>query len=415
MSTYKRGTVYWYEFEFKGERVRESTYQGNGKVALNMQAAHRARLVTQSQARDAARERLDCAEVLTCHECEKLFNADKAVRKEDTTFCSAKCVGVWGKARSMPTLKGFLDDRFVPAAKVTHKAKPKTYIYYRQGAAMLKRSKLSEIRLDELTGEHAGQFEAEFGHLSPSGINMGLRTLRRALNLAYQWGQIERPVKVALAKGENQRDRVLTEDELTAYLPACPQPWRDAATMIAEEGMRPGEVVVVRWEHLFMGDDTGLIRVVDGKSKAAKRILPMTPVVLAMLKARWEAQGKPATGFVFASESKAGHIGEQNIKRYHAAALEASKVAPFVPYCLRHTALTRIAAAAGGDPFSVARIAGHSSITISQKYVHPEAETIEQVFAKLSLANAARKELLPESPTVGEGEIMVLEGVVLSG
>jgi len=47
---------------------------------------------------------------------------------------------------------------------------------------------------------------------------------------------------------------------------------------------------------------------------------------------------------------------------------------------------------------------------------HYEAEDVtQQVFAKLSLANAARKELLPESPTVGEGEIMVLEGVVLSG
>jgi hypothetical protein len=47
---------------------------------------------------------------------------------------------------------------------------------------------------------------------------MGLRTLRRSLNLAYAWGVIEKPVKVELAKGENQRDRVLNTDELKAYL-----------------------------------------------------------------------------------------------------------------------------------------------------------------------------------------------------
>ena len=137
-----------------------------------------------------------------------------------------------------------------------------TVRYYRQGADMLKRSKLAELRLDELTDEHAQQFAAENRHLSPSGINRGLRTLRRALNLAYQWNQLEKPVKVELAKGENQRERVLTDDELAAYLAACSQPWRDAASIISEEGMRPGEVFALRWPHVFIGErwnwlDTG--------------------------------------------------------------------------------------------------------------------------------------------------------------
>ena len=125
---------------------------------------------------------------------------------------------------------------------------------------MLNRSKLANLRLDEVTNEHARQFAAEFHKLSASGINRGLRTLRRALNLAYAWGQIDRVVKVELAKGERQRDRVLTEEELAAYLEACPQPWKDAAYTISEEGMRPGEVFSLRWLHLLIGEDgTGLI------------------------------------------------------------------------------------------------------------------------------------------------------------
>jgi integrase len=383
MGVYKRGGYYWYRFMWKNERVCESTKQGNDKEARKMEAAHRARLAKREEEEDVARERLGCAEVLTCHECEKLFNADKALRKESNVFCTPKCGSAWGKARTMPTLEGFLDGRFVPDAETTHKGKGKTVQYYRQGAAMLKRSKLADLRLDELTGEHVGWFAAEFARLSPSGINMGLRTLRRALNLAFAWGVIEKPVKVELAKGENQRDRVLSTDELVAYLEKCPQPWRDAATIIADEGMRPGEVFVLTWEHIFMGEEeTGLIRVADGKSKAARRVLPITPRVFGLLKGRHEAQGSPAEGWIFPSKSKHGHLEVQTAKRQHATALEGSGVDPFVPYVLRHTALTRLGKAARGDVFALAKIAGHSSITITQKYVHPEEETIGEVFSR---------------------------------
>jgi hypothetical protein len=233
MSTYKRGDVYWYKFMWKSKVVRESTKQGNDKVAKQMESAHRTRLAKQAKEEDAARERLGCKAVATCHECERLFNEDKAIRKETNVFCTARCAAQWNKTRTMPTLQQFLDDRFVPDAETRHKGKPMTIRYYRQGAQMLTRSRLAGVRLDELTGEHAQQFAAEYSKLSPSGINRGLRTLRRALNLAYQWNQLDKPVKVELAKGENQRDRVLTESELAAYLSACPQPWQDVASIIA--------------------------------------------------------------------------------------------------------------------------------------------------------------------------------------
>jgi hypothetical protein len=96
---------------------------------------------------------------------------------------------------------------------------------------MIKRSTLANLRLDELTEEHAQVYAAEFRHLSPSGINRGLRTLRRALNLAFKWNIIDKPVKVELAKGEVQRDRVLSATELNAYLSKYQQPWRDCAAI----------------------------------------------------------------------------------------------------------------------------------------------------------------------------------------
>jgi len=41
---YKRGKIYWYKFMWNGALVRESTKQGNDKVARQMESAHRTKL-----------------------------------------------------------------------------------------------------------------------------------------------------------------------------------------------------------------------------------------------------------------------------------------------------------------------------------------------------------------------------------
>lgn len=52
---------------------------------------------------------------------------------------------------------------------------------------------------------------------------------------------------------------------------------------------------------------------------------------------------------------------------------------------VRHTALTR-RAEAGCDVFTLARIAGHSSITITERYVHPQADALERAFQQTTKA-----------------------------
>ena len=47
MSVYKQGKkgIYWYEFVFRGKRVRQSTRQRNANVARQMEATHRTALL----------------------------------------------------------------------------------------------------------------------------------------------------------------------------------------------------------------------------------------------------------------------------------------------------------------------------------------------------------------------------------
>ena len=370
---FKRGKkgIYWYRFQWNGKLIRESTKQTNDKVARQMESAHRT----------------------------SLAKGEVGIREKKPAL----------------TLREFLKEKFLPDAETNHAAKPRTLRYYKQGANMLLKSDLAGLRLDELTDEHAQDFKTEYSGLSASGINRGLRTLRRALNLAHKWRKLEHPVKITLASGERQRDRVLTEEETDAYLNASPQPWKDCATIIVEQGFRPGEVFVLKWEHVFFSKDgTGMIQIVDGKSKAARRILPMTPKVYALLKARHKASGSPEEGWIFPTASREGNFNQHTAKDQHAKALKDagfeteekahSNNRPFsffVPYVLRHTALTRIGESCN-DPFTLMRIAGHSTITMTQRYIHPQDEAIEKVFANLAAKNSkSGTKKPPQSSGVG--------------
>jgi integrase len=97
--------------------------------------------------------------------------------------------------------------------------------------------------------------------------------------------------------------------------------------------MRPGEVFALCWPHVLLNGSGGLIQVAEGKTKAARRILPMVPEVYAALKSRWEGQGKPTDGWVFPSGSREGHFNKDAAKDQHRKALDDSKVKDFEPYC----------------------------------------------------------------------------------
>lgn len=96
-----------------------------------------------------------------------------------------------------------------------------------------------------------------------------------------------------------------------------------------------------------------------------------------------------------AKRSRFGDFNKDTAKDQHRKAIEranakakaehAKEIQPFQPYILRHTALTQLANA-GCDVFTLARIAGHSSITITQRYVHPQADAIERAFLQVGQA-----------------------------
>lgn len=78
--------------------------------------------------------------------------------------------------------------------------------------------------------------------------------------------------------------RVITFEEQAAYLSKAGQPLRDIAEIMLDTGMRPEEVFRIRVENVDLKQKA--IFNPFGKTKAARRTIPMTEDILLLLKNR---------------------------------------------------------------------------------------------------------------------------------
>jgi integrase len=91
---------------------------------------------------------------------------------------------------------------------------------------------------------------------------------------------------------------------------------------------------------------------------------------------------------VWSASTRSGHVEPCSLRKKHAKALKDAKLRPFVLYSLRHTFLTRLGQSRC-DVWTLARIAGHASINISARYVHPSEDAVLDAIARLGASELA--------------------------
>jgi len=361
---YKRGRVWWYKFNWNGEPIRESTKQTNKRTAEQMEATHKT----------------------------SLAKGEVGLRDR----------------KPAPTLKEFAEQDFLPFVRSTSAGKPRTITFYETTVANLTGfGKLASLRLDAITPEILADFAAyrrEDG-MQISTINRDLATVRRIFHLAQEWGRVTAVLpRVRMLPGERQRERVLTTEEEQKYLEAAmglgrdsddsyrralegiratkrgEQPrrpdaylLRDVSTILIDCGLRPEECHRLKWENIR----DGAIEIFTGKRKASRRRIPASSRVLSILEIR---RASSLSDWVFPAETKSEHIETGTLKKQHGKALTASKVKDFVPYDLRHTCLTRWAKVM--DPFTLKKVAGHTDLSTTMRYVHLNDEDVRAAMQK---------------------------------
>jgi integrase len=383
MALFKRGSIYYYEFVYGGRRYCRSTRVKNERVAGEIERAFRT-----------------------------------ALAKSDVGIIERKKV---------PTFQEF-SKTFMDAIRVRSADKPATVRFYEDRATrLLKYRPLREARLDAIDEALIERYvAARRAVVAPASCNRKLATLRRALRLAEDWRLILKAPRIRLLKGERQRNFVLSHQQEGNYLRACQPLLRDAASVMLDTGLRIGELLNLRWEDIRF-DPTGAakfgsIRVTAGKSQNAQRTLSLTARASAVLFARRKVSKSP---YVFPGKTPDCPILVTSLNHLHSRVREpivdGKKLqafpSEFVLHGLRHTFLTRLGEA-GADAFTIMRLAGHSSVTVSQRYVHPTLDSCETAFERLeafnrrALAKMESETSLQTSHHPGERTAKVIEGPI---
>jgi len=170
---------------------------------------------------------------------------------------------------------------------------------------------------------------------------------------------------------------VSLEDE-RRLLAAAKRPLQDVLTIMLDSGMRNGEVARMRWENIDW--DCAFYFNPKGKTRKARRHVPLSERVIALLRNIQQEQSRPREGWVFLSKkAPSGYIGLSGLEhRFRKLARKLGIPDALKLYCARHTFGT-IAMAETRDPGLVREVMGHESLTTTMGYLHPETAAIKAV------------------------------------
>ena len=342
-----RGRVYHCRFKFKGTLYQKSLYTANRNEAVTLEAAFRMSVVR----------------------------------------------GEFGivDGRRAGTLADFHDRVF---AALRTKVKPRSLEYYEDSwNGLVSFTTIAGARLDKIDRnliEAFVQFRSKTS--KPGTVNHNLKTLRRALRLAQEWGVIARVPKITMLPGERQREFVINETVLAVIVESLPEHSlvRHLLPFLLNTGLRLSEALNLRREHVRLEPAVGFARgwvfVAEGKSKFARRYVPLTARAKECLQ---EALRLSRCDYVWTAGKNNRHkMQRQWVSTTFRTVRDELKL-PWdaCVHSLRHTFCTNLAEA-GVGAFELQKLAGHSSVVISQRYTHMTAKSVESAIDKMEARRA---------------------------
>lgn len=359
-----RSSIYWMQFTFKGQHIQKSTRCKNKRDAEEVERAYRTQLAKGEVGIEEKKP------VPFFREAMGEFLARSLADHADKPHTHQRAI------TSSKALLRFFNDK--PLDLITVEDVERFKDWRRRHKKLLPHLKLKKNRRATTNKT-----------IKLSTVNRDLACLRAMINyFIKQDVLVKNPVsRVKFFKEDNERMYVLSDEVERLYLMACSQPLRDFATIMVETGMRPDEVSRLECRNVHLGEEKGYIFNPYGKTKAARRKLPLTQRAAGVLRRRLETvEGD----FVFPGTRGGNDPNKPIIKlnNAHKNAVKRAGSEHFRLYDLRHTFATR-ATEAGVDLVTLAALLGHSRIQMVLRYAHPTEEHQFKAVKKMEAYRAA--------------------------
>jgi len=283
------------------------------------------------------------------------------------------------KLRAIPTVAGYLDDRYLPHCRERLRSYRNIEAYCRRIVAAM-----GTKNLDEVTAEDIAAFRRRLvaAKLSNASVNRHLATCRSAWNLAKKW-QIYEGRNPAASPGmlpEKGRDLYLSAAETQALVKALDiEPNRNAAAallLLIVSGARKNEVLKARWEQIDL--ERNLLTVPRAKSGKPRHI-PLSPFAVRVLQGQFQRRRKEDAGWVFPGKIEGTPL--ENVRCAWARARIAAGISAFARvHDMRHNFASVLANR--GVPLSeIGVILGHSQLSTTARYAHHAPQRLVETAA----------------------------------
>jgi integrase len=346
MTLYQRGKVWWYEFEFRGQRIRESTHSRTKSIAERIERERRRQLE----------------------------------------------LGVVGlKEHKAPQMFSVSSKKWLEASK-THWSASNYRIESTNLARLVPvfgRKLLSDIHGDDISRYQAARKDEG---ASPKTINMEVGTLRAILRKHRVWANIQPDVRMLKTRGEI--GRALSSDEQHRLLTACKKvrsrSLYPAVLLSLHTGLRNAELRLLSWRQIDFLEK----QLIVGRSKTAGgegRVIPLSETAFnALQEWRREFPDAAPAHYVFPTE-RYGLAGEDGYLQGTVVPYATDPTKPIGSWkvawtaartsakvnCrwhdMRHTFVSRLAESHASDA-TIMSLAGHLSRKMMERYSHTRAE-----------------------------------------
>ncbi len=238
--------------------------------------------------------------------------------------------------------------------------------------------------------------EMLLGMMKPISANKYLSHLRAVLYKAYEYGALPYRPRIPVNRVRWTKSRYLTEAEERKLLKVCPDRIRDLVIFILDTGARKNEALTLKWNQVDLHKNRrAVVRFIDTKNGDARAVpLPKRSAdMLRRLKKKFHQKHKlvfayPASRDIYRNDGSGIYARKGKLARIatfqknwetarHRAGLDDCRL-----HDLRHTYASKLVRR-GVPLLYVSRLLGHKTIEMTLRYSHFATQDLDAAVAVL--------------------------------